>query len=90
MIRCHAAFRPPQSATSSYVAPRDRNLSGLHSPCGSGAAFGSSLCFRESDARGRPQGVECHRLVRGDTAEEVLHVDVLGTAQGRLYDFMED
>ncbi|MFP6743595.1 MAG: hypothetical protein VCB77_00210 [Alphaproteobacteria bacterium] len=30
------------------------------------------------------------RLVRGDTAEEVLHVDVLGTAQGRLYDFMED
>ena len=30
------------------------------------------------------------RLVRGDTAEAVLHIEVLGTAQGRLYDFMED
>ncbi|MEC8423733.1 MAG: polyketide synthase dehydratase domain-containing protein, partial [Myxococcota bacterium] len=47
------------------------------SPCGSGAAFGSSLCFRESDARGRPQGVECHRLVRGDTGADVAIVERL-------------
>lgn len=30
------------------------------------------------------------RLVRGDDAEAVLRVDVLGAAQGKLYDFMED
>ena len=30
------------------------------------------------------------RVVRGDDAEAVLRVDVLGTAQGKLYDFMED
>jgi hypothetical protein len=30
------------------------------------------------------------RLVRGDDAEAVLQVEILGTAQGMLYDFSED